>query len=43
MQGAPARIAAGAMDMWEPYILATRACVRDGAQKIVFDRYHATL
>ncbi|HVO83365.1 MAG TPA: hypothetical protein VMU60_02955 [Syntrophobacteria bacterium] len=43
MQGAPARIAAGAMDMWEPYILATGACVRDAAQKIAFDRYHATL
>jgi hypothetical protein len=30
------------MDMWELYILATAACVPDVAQKIVFDRYHAT-
>jgi transposase len=35
-------IRAIAMDMWEPYILATVACVPDAAQKIVFDRYHAT-
>ena len=35
-------IRAIAMDMWEPYILATEACVPDAAQKIVFDRYHAT-
>ena len=31
-----------AMDMWEPYILATAACVADAAQKIVFDRCPAT-
>ncbi len=31
-----------AMDMWEPYILATQACVPGAATKIVFDRYHAT-
>ena len=31
-----------ARDMWEPHILATAACVPDAAQKIVFDRYHAT-
>jgi transposase len=30
------------MDMWEPYILATHACVPDAGTKIVFDRYHAT-
>ena len=35
-------IRAIAMDMWEPFILATAACVPDAAQKIVFDRYHAT-
>jgi transposase len=35
-------IEAIAMDMWEPYILATHACVPDAATKIVFDRYHAT-
>jgi hypothetical protein len=30
------------MDIWEPDILATAAGVPDAAQKIVFDRYHAT-
>jgi transposase len=35
-------IRAIARDMWEPYILATAACVPDAAQRIVFDRYHAT-
>jgi len=30
------------MDMWEPYINATQACVPEAATKIVFDRYHAT-
>jgi transposase len=29
-----------AMDMWEPYIGATRAGVPAGDQKIVFDRFH---
>lgn len=28
------------MDMWDPYIAATRACVPPGLSKIVFDRYH---
>ena len=37
-----ATIEAIAMDMWEPYILATHACVPAAAKKIVFDRYHAT-
>ncbi len=37
-----ATIEAIAMDMWEPYILATHACVPDAGTKIVFDRYHAT-
>lgn len=37
-----ATIEAIALDMWEPYILATHACVPDAARKIVFDRYHAT-
>jgi transposase len=36
-----ATIEAIAMDMWEPYILATHACVPDAASKIVFDKYHA--
>jgi transposase len=35
-------IRAIAMDMWEPCILATAACVPDAAQKLVFDHYHAT-
>jgi transposase len=29
-----------AMDMWEPYIGATRDGVPDGASRIVFDRFH---
>jgi transposase len=28
------------MDMWEPYIRATRDGVPDGDQRIVFDRFH---
>jgi transposase len=33
-------IEAIAMDMWEPYIQATRAQVPDADEKIVFDRFH---
>ena len=33
-------IEAVAMDMWEPYIQATRAHVSEAAEKIVFDRFH---
>lgn len=33
-------IQAVAMDMWEPYIQATRARVPKAAEKIVFDRFH---
>ena len=29
-----------AMDMWEPYIAATREGVPEGGEKIVFDRFH---
>jgi transposase len=29
-----------AMDMWEPYISATRSGLPDGGEKIVFDRFH---
>jgi transposase len=36
-----AGIEAIAMDMWEPYVQATHACVPDAARKIVFDKYHA--
>lgn len=35
-------IEAIAMDMWDPYIAATKASVPDADHKIVFDRYHAT-
>ena len=28
------------MDMWEPYIGATRDGLPDGEQRIVFDRFH---
>ncbi len=33
-------IEAVAMDMWEPYVQATRARVPKAAEKIVFDRFH---
>lgn len=29
-----------AMDMWEPYIQATRTALPDGDRRIVFDRFH---
>jgi transposase len=35
-----ADIEAVAMDMWDPYIAATRAHVPDAEKKIVFDRFH---
>jgi transposase len=35
-----AGIEAVAMDMWGPYIQATRAQVPEAAEKIVFDRFH---
>ncbi len=35
-------IEAIALDMWDPYIAATKAYVPDADRKIVFDRYHAT-
>ena len=35
-----AALHAVAMDMWEPYIGATRAGLPDGDAKIVFDRFH---
>jgi len=35
-----AGIQAVAMDMWEPYIRATREGLPEGEQKIVFDRFH---
>ncbi len=37
-----AQIKGIAMDMWEPYVAATRAFVPGADEKIVFDRYHAT-
>jgi transposase len=40
----PAPAAAGlqsvVMDMWDPYIAATRAALPQGLEKIVFDRFH---
>lgn len=35
-------IKAIAMDMWDPYIVATKAYVPDAEKKIVFDRFHVT-
>jgi transposase len=35
-----AGIQAVAMDMWDPYIAATKAYVPEALSKIVFDRYH---
>lgn len=35
-------IEAIALDMWEPYVRATHACVPAAGTKLVFDRYHAT-
>ena len=37
-----AAVEAVAMDMWDPYIAATKAYVPGADHKIVFDRYHAT-
>lgn len=37
-----ARVKGIAMDMWDPYIAATKAYVPGADKKIVFDRYHAT-
>src|SRR5207245_3969023 len=34
------QVEAIAMDMWEPYVQATRAQVPDAEAKIVFDRFH---
>jgi transposase len=30
------------MDMWDPYIAATKSCIPGAAEKIVFDHYHVT-
>ena len=35
-------VTALAMDMWDPYIAATRAYIPEADLKIVFDRYHVT-
>jgi transposase len=35
------QVEAIAMDMWDPYIAATKSYVPDADKKIVFDRYHA--
>ena len=36
-----AQVKALAMDMWDPYIAATKAHIPDAEKKIVFDRFHA--
>jgi transposase len=36
-----AALQAVAMDMWDPYIRATRDELPQGAEKVVFDRFHA--
>ena len=38
--GRRAGIEAVAMDMWDPFVAATKAKVPEAAEKIVFDRYH---
>jgi transposase len=35
-------VRAVAMDMWDPFIAATRACIPQAEEKIVFDRFHVT-
>ena len=35
-----AAVEAVAMDMWDPYIAATKAYIPDAQEKITFDRYH---
>ncbi len=35
-----AGVKAVAMDMWDPYIAATQACVPGAGEKIVFDKFH---
>jgi transposase len=35
-------VVAVSMDMWDPYIAATRVCIPGAEEKIVFDRYHVT-
>jgi transposase len=35
-----AQVRAVAMDMWDPYVAATRACVPGADEKIVFDKFH---
>jgi transposase len=37
-----AQIEAVAMDMWDPYIAATKAAVPEADKKIVFDKFHVT-
>lgn len=35
-------VKAVAMDMWDPYIAATRAYIPEAEDKIIFDRFHVT-
>jgi transposase len=39
-EGALENVEAIAMDMWEPFVQATRAALPDADTKIVFDRFH---
>jgi len=36
------KVKAVAMDMWDPYIAATKAYIPEAEKKITFDRYHVT-
>lgn len=36
------KVEAVAMDMWDPYIAATREAIPEAEKKIVFDRFHVT-
>ena len=35
-----AQVRAVALDLWDPYVAATRACVPEANNKIVFDKFH---
>jgi transposase len=37
-----ALVKAVAMDIWDPYIAATRTCIPQAEEKIVFDHFHVT-
>jgi len=41
-EGEREQVKALAMDMWDPYIQATKAYIPEASTKIVFDRFHVT-